>query len=163
MIRPVTAADRTALVSLGLATGVFEDAAEVETLLGETIDSLVAGSLPKGHQAHVMMHSDTGEPTGWVYFGPHADEDGVWELWWIGVAPDCQRNNVGASLIAFVEATAAAAAARQLIVNTSSGDGLAKARAFYTKHGYARTGQIPDYYGQGQDQVTFTKRLVEPN
>ena len=157
-LRPVSPTDRAALVSLAIATGLFRPE-EAESLLGGVLDELRAGRLGPGHLVHVSVDG-TGTPTGWVYASADENAEGVWELWWIGVAPDRQGRGVGAELLRFVEAHARDAGGRLLLIATSSLPSLARTRGFYAKRGYESSGRIPDFYGDGDDKVIFAKRLV---
>lgn len=89
-----------------------------------------------------------------------ATEAGVFELFWIGVDPDVQRSGVGTELIADFESVARSGGARILTVSTSSLAATEKARRFYAARGYTRAAEdVPDYYGEGDNKVTFTKVL----
>jgi hypothetical protein len=50
--------------------------------------------------------------------------------------------------------------ASALVIETSHLDEFASTRAFYGKRGYTRVGQVPDYYGSGDDKVIFWKSLA---
>ena len=159
-MRKVSPKDRSTLLEIATATRVFDTSDEVELILGSSFDGILAGKMPTGQQAHVLIKpNDT--LAGWVYFGPQENSlgDNVWELFWIGVHPNHQRGGSGAFMLSFVEKTAAMAGARMLIINTSSGNQFEKARSFYAKQGYQKCGQIPDFYTEGQDQMTFVKKI----
>lgn len=51
-------------------------------------------------------------------------------------------------------------AARTLIVDTSSLDAYEQARAFYTRRGFVQEARIRDFYGPGDDKVTFWKQIT---
>ena len=119
MIRPATPHETPALVALGASTGLFTPQ-EADALLRQVLDDLHAGRLGEDHQAHVWTDDATAQPAGWVYFSRDPHADGVWELWWIGVAPTRQGTGVGAELMRFVEARVRAAGGRVLMLATSS-------------------------------------------
>lgn len=153
MIRPAASQETPALVALGASTGLFTPQ-EADVLLRQVLDDLHAGRLGEGHQAHVWTDA-AGHPAGWVYFSPDPHADGVWELWWIGVAPNRQRTGVGAELMSFVEARVRAEGGRVLMVATSSLPALEPTRRFYMRRGYHACGRVPDYYANGDDKVIF--------
>ena len=158
MIRPAVAEETPALVALGEATGIFRPK-EPEALLGGVLDALHAGSLGEGHQAHVWADGPGEPPTGWVYFAPTPNADGVWDLWWIGVEPGRQGQGIGGELLRFVEEQVRESGGRLLLIETSSQPALDPTRHFYAKRGYAECGRIPDFYGEGDAKVIYTKRL----
>ena len=51
--------------------------------------------------------------------------------------------------------------ARVLIVETSSTDPYAQARAFYAKYGFEEEARIREFYGPGDHKVVFWKSLSE--
>lgn len=85
----------------------------------------------------------------------------IWDLWWIGVAPQRHGQGIGDELLRFVEDQVRAARGRVLIIETSSLPKLERTRSFYMKRGYAFCGQVPDFYADGDDKVLFAKRLAE--
>lgn len=171
-VRPASAADEGLLVDLGLSTGPFT-ADEAEALLraplrelfadlpraGQESDSEPAGERRVSRAARVLDGED-GLPVGWTYLS--VDPSGpphVWELFWIGVKPAAVGRGAAATLLAEAELTAKANGAGMLLISTSSTDATARARAFYSKHGYAQVGRIPHYYGPGDDKMLFHKML----
>ncbi|HEU4405874.1 MAG TPA: GNAT family N-acetyltransferase [Polyangiaceae bacterium] len=161
MIRPAEPADTPALVSLGVSTGLFRPD-EADLLLRSVLDDLHAGRLGEGHLAYVWAEGPAEPPAGWVYFSPEAKADGVWELWWIGVAPTRQGRGVGDELLRFVEGRVGEAGGRILLISTSSLPLLERTRRFYAKRGYAECGRIPDFYADGDGKVIFAKRVAAP-
>lgn len=159
MIRSATPDDTPSLIALADATGLFQPD-EAKALLGGVLDDLHAGRLDDGHQAHVWSEEPTAPPAGWVYFAPTAKADGVWDLWWIGVAPDHQGHGIGGELIQFVEAHVRDSGGRLLLVETSSLPKLAPTRRFYANHGYHECGQVPDFYADGDGKVIYAKRVA---
>jgi GNAT superfamily N-acetyltransferase len=158
MFRTATPEDTSALVALGDSTGVFAPR-EAETLLGGVLDEFHAGRLGEGHRVELWAESDAGPPGGWVYFAPTANASGVWDLWWIGVAPALQGRGVGSELLRFVETQVLDSGGRLLIVETSSRPRFDRTRRFYLRHGYAECGHVPDFYAEGDGKVTFAKRM----
>ncbi len=160
MIRPADPVDTPALLALADASGLFQPL-EVEALLGSVLDDFHANRLGPGHQVQVWSDSPAGTPAGWVYFAPTDKADGVWDLWWIGVAPARQGQGIGSELIRFVEGQVRAAGGRLLVVETSSLPALDPTRAFYARHGYARCGMVPDFYADGDGKVIYAKRVAD--
>ena len=158
LFRPVSPHESGALVSLAESTGIFNPH-EAEALLGEVLKELHAGRLGNGHQAHVWASTLTAPAEGWVYFAPTSNAEGVWDLWWIGVAPNCQRRGIGDALLRFVENHVLAAGGRLLLIETSSLPAFDSVRLFYSKRGYAECGRVPDFYAVENAKVIYFKRL----
>lgn len=159
MLRPASPNETRDLVALASSTGLFTPD-EAEALLGGVLDDLHAGRLGEGHQVHVYADDRTGAAAGWVYLAPAFKADGVWDLWWIGVAPSAQGTGVGSKLLNFVESRVRDSGGRLLIIETSSTPPLAPARRFYASRDYQSCGTIPDFYGAGDDKVIFAKRIT---
>jgi ribosomal protein S18 acetylase RimI-like enzyme len=157
MIRAALSGETPELVSIAVATGLFtqEDA---DLLLRQTLEDLHAGRLGERHFAHVWVKND-GHPGGWVYFSENAKSDGVWDLWWIGVAPGEQGRGTGKALLEFVEASVGQAGGRLLLIETSSLPLLERTREFYKLRGYTECGCVPDFYGDGDDKITFVRNV----
>ncbi len=154
---PVEILDRTALLDVAVKTGLFalDDA---EALLGGVLDQLSTGALPLGHAALACRSSQQSNVIGWTYFAPDQYAEGVWNVWWLGVVPDSQGNGAGSLLLRAAESFAQSAGARIVVVETSSKDSQARARKFYAKEGYTECGCVPDFYGEGDHKIIFSRR-----
>ncbi|QJW99815.1 GNAT family N-acetyltransferase [Frigoriglobus tundricola] len=161
MFRPASPTETPVLVALAAATGIFQPQ-EAELLLGGVLDDLHAGRLGEGHSAQVWTDSADGPPVGWVYFAPTAKADGVWDLWWIGVAPNRQGQGVGDELLRFVENHVRSAGGRLLLIETSSTPAFDPVRRFYAKRGYSECGVVPDFYAEGDGKVIYAKKIAAP-
>jgi ribosomal protein S18 acetylase RimI-like enzyme len=159
MFRPAAQTETPALIALAAATGIFQPQ-EAEALLGGVLDEFHAGRLGEGHQVRVWAEP-TGDPSGWVYFAPTPKADRVWDLWWIGVAPQRQKVGVGTRLLRAVEDHVRTAGGRLLVVETSSRQAFDPVRRFYRDRGYTECGTVPDFYGEGDGKVIFAKRLSD--
>ena len=96
-------------------------------------------------------------PAGWVYFAARDEGNGAWELFWIGVAPSRHGQGIGDALLQHVEAHVLQAGGTSLYIETSSLPALGRARRLYEGHGYKAVDRIPNYYGIGDDKLTFMK------
>ena len=156
MFRMASPTESATLVSLAESTGIFAPN-EAADLLGGVLEELHAGRLGSGHQAHVWASSHLSPAKGWVYFGPTEYADGVWDLWWIGVAPRHQREGIGDALLKFVEGQIIGAGGRLLLIETSSLPAFDQVRRFYAKRGYLECGRVPDFYAVGEAKVIYYK------
>ena len=159
MLRPPLAFETPALVALAVSTELFQPH-EAQALLGETLDAFHAGQLGEGHSVGVWDEGQDRTALGWTYFAPDAHADGVWNVWWIGVAPSHHGRGVGRALLGAVEARVQAAGGRLLVIETSALPALARTRRFYERCGYAVCGRVPDFYADGDAKVIFAKRVT---
>ena len=75
----------------------------------------------------------------------------------LGVLPAFQRRGIGAAALAWLEAEARWAGARNIWLCVSAFN--AGARAFYERHGYQPAAQLADLVMEGEDEVLMRKRL----
>lgn len=159
MLRPPLPSESSVLVALAVSTGLFSPH-EARSLLGDTLDAFHAGQLGDGHTVGVWTDGSSSTPLGWTYFAPDMHADAVWNLWWIGVAPSHHGQGVGEALLRAVEGQVREADGRLLVVETSALAALARARRFYERCGYARCGEVPDFYAEGDAKVIFARRMA---
>ena len=165
-LRPAVKDDTDALVSLGIATGLFSNE-EADLLLRSSLDNIFNGTDdPDTHIARVIVDStstlsaiSSAPPLGWTYIVADPSNPAVWELYWIGVLPDTQRKGLGSLLLQDTETIVKNKNGRMLLISTSSTDVTSKSRQFYIRQGYKEVGRIPDYYAPKDDKVIFWKGL----
>ncbi|MGL5817755.1 MAG: GNAT family N-acetyltransferase [Phycicoccus sp.] len=97
-------------------------------------------------------------PTG----RPSRSADRLWNLYFIATAPARHRSGAGSALVRHVESALRALGserARVLIVETSSTEQYDGTRRFYAGRGFVEEARIREVYGEGDDKVTFWKRV----
>jgi ribosomal protein S18 acetylase RimI-like enzyme len=155
MIRPTAPEDTPALVELAEGTGVFKPF-EIEALR-EVLDDYHSDNQEFGHRSSVFFQD--GRVIGFSYHAPASMTDRTWYLFWIAVSKTVQAKGVGGALLRHVEEDVRAQDGRLLLIETSSLPHYELTRRFYLKHGYEITGQLRDYYADGDDMVVFRKRI----
>lgn len=154
-VRPGRAEDLAAVRALAVAAGLFgpDDVAEVV----ERTD--VAHGEPA---LWLMTTDDDGVVVGTAYSVREPVSDGVWNMLMLAVDPEHHRGGLGRELVAAVEAALRGLEepATALVVETSSTEDFARARAFYAAVGYTEVGRVPHYYGRGDDKVVLWKTLL---
>ena len=120
----------------------------------------MTGAFFGGDASQRWLVFDDGAVDGVCYFVPEGLADGVWNLLMIAVAPDRHGEGLGTKLMRFVEDLLAGEGARLLLVDTSGKPEFERTRAFYDMLGYEREARIRDYWAEGDDKVTFRKRLA---
>ncbi len=148
--RPPVPADIPAIRLVLQDTGLFPP---------EMLEELIYPFFDNADQAEQWFVLES-QPDGVVGFGfvrPEPLADGTWNVVAIGVRRHAQRKGAGAAMMRYVEDLLADQ--RVLIVETSGKPEFARARAFYSKLGYAQEATIRDYWADGDDKVTFWKAL----
>jgi ribosomal protein S18 acetylase RimI-like enzyme len=153
MIRPSTPDDAERLVALTEATGFFRPH-EIEALRG------VLDAYFEGEPSHACYTSE-GEAgiDGYVYLGEAEMADRAWYIWWMAVDPPTQGRGIGRELLRSAEDEARRRGGRVMFIETSGLPSYEPTRRFYLKNGYDREAVLRDYYRDGDDLVTFRKRL----
>lgn len=156
-IRPARPGDKAALMALAEATGLFQ-APELEEFEA-MVSAAFAGDLGEGHLWIVDEDERSGGLRAAAYYAPEMMAEAVWNLYFIGVHPDCQGQGRGTALLRHVEDKLRTEGQRLLLIETSGLDSFAQTRAFYRKNGYDEEARLRDFYRAGEDKVIFRKAL----
>ena len=154
MIRPIAPDDKTALIALVEAMGLFQSH-ETE-LLSQMLSDYFNG--PTDSKEFWLTDDDNGL-VGVAYVAPERMTEGTWNLYLIAVHPDRQRQGRGAALLAQVEQILMERGERLLLVETSATESFEYVRSFYSKSGYDEEARIRDFYTAGVDKIVFRKAL----
>ncbi|MEO1058918.1 MAG: GNAT family N-acetyltransferase [Actinomycetota bacterium] len=159
-VRAATPADTEPIKQLALDNLMFEpdDMGDFDAMLTGFFD----GTLDDHHW--IVATDTTGVVIAAAYYAPEPFADRMWNLYFIATAPDQHGTGAGTRLIGHVEdalVTLGDSAARTLIVDTSSVDDYEQARQFYGRRGFDEEARIRDFYGRGDDKVTFWKRIAD--
>jgi ribosomal protein S18 acetylase RimI-like enzyme len=157
-IRSVAAKDRPVLHSILFRTQAFT-AEEISVAL-ELIDITLKDTLQKDYYINCLVN-DQDQCIGYICYGPAPMTRGTFDLYWIAVDPDFQKQGVGLKLIDFLERVIVRLKGRMILVETSTIPHYEKTKSFYLRAGFQEVERIPDYYRPGNDRVTFCKRLIE--
>ena len=155
MIRPITIDDRSKVMELAEASGLFKP--DELSAVGEVFDACLAGE--NGPDQHWIAF-DQHELLAVAYYAPEQMSDRVWNLYFIAVRPDQKGKGLGKQIVRYVEESLAARGERLLIVETSGLESFEDTRAFYRSCGFEQVGSIRDYYGPGDAKVIFLKDVA---
>ncbi len=158
-IRAVVAHDIDHIKDLAVRNGMF--APEEMDGFDHVLRGYLHGTLD-GHKWIVAV-SKAGELDGAAYHASEPFGDRVWNLCFIAVRPERQREGIGTLLLGHVEQTLRSlgeSQARVLIVETSSTDAYAAARRFYGREGFDHEATIREFYGPGDDKLVYWKMLT---
>ena len=150
-IRKVIASDVEALKRVVDSSGLFPSA-----YLGEMISEYLSN--PASEEFWFIYLQDR-QPVGFGYCVPEKLTDGTYNLLAIAVDKKSQGIGIGSKMMNYLEDELKRQQKRILIVDTSSSEDFALTRSFYLKAGYTNAATIKDFWKDGEDKVTFYKRL----
>jgi ribosomal protein S18 acetylase RimI-like enzyme len=154
-IRELVPEDRTDLLKILEATGVFKDY-EIEVADEVIRDSMIPTS---SYRSRCCVNEED-RAVGYVCWGPTPCTSGTFDLYWIAVHPDYQGHGVGKKLLHCAEEEARQRNARLMIIETSSVNDYDSTRKFYLNSGYQQFALIPDFYRQGDHKIIYGKSFV---
>ncbi len=161
-VRPAADGDVLPIQGLALDNRMFT----LDEMAG--FDEMLQGYLDGSMDQHrwIVAEDVAGRVTGAAYYAPEPFADRVWNLYFLAVQPDQHRWGIGTTLVGHLEQSLRSAGeqvARVLLVETSSTDDYAAARAFYGREGFHREARIREFYGPGDDKIVFWKSLLGPS
>jgi ribosomal protein S18 acetylase RimI-like enzyme len=154
MIRPMTAADKPAVMDLIRATGFFRTNEVV--VAEELIDTYLEEPDQKDYGI-VVVEDEAKRVAGYMTYGQTPLTAGTYDLYWMAVDPRAQGRGHGRALVEWLEAYVRAAGGRLIIIETSSVPMYEPTRRFYLGLNYIETARIPDFYQPGDDRVIYRK------
>lgn len=156
MISPAIDQDGQSIQYITANTSVFtpEEVATVAELWNEYLQR---GSQTSGY--FFIVDKADGQVRGYACYGPRTLTEGTFDLYWIAVDPNRQREGVGRILLNAVENEVRKLGGRLIFVETSGLEKYASTRRFYLSTGYTQEAVIKDFYTDGDDLVIFTKHL----
>jgi ribosomal protein S18 acetylase RimI-like enzyme len=154
-IRPMIEEDKAAIEKILQVTREFTPT-EVKVAL-ELIDLYLKFGISSDY--HVLVAETDTTPAGYICFGPTPMTEGTWDIYWMAVDPDKQRQGIGRRLLNEAEVSISKTAGRLILIETSSKPDYERTRKFYESCDYEIIACIPDFYTPGDDKIVFQKRL----
>ena len=146
------------MLSLAEALGLFEP--QQLTELGQMFARRAEESTGPG-PFWLVDDDGGGEGLGGVsYCEPERMTEGSWNLQFIGIRPNLQRQGRGVALVHAVEQALHQRHARLLLVETAAS--AESNHIFYACWGFEKEAIIRDFYAAGEDKVVFRKDLKAP-
>ncbi len=155
MIRKLQTEDRQQLV--GIIEGTDNFNAKEKSVAIELIDEAL--SKPNQEYYNVYVFEAEGKILGYHCIGRRALTDGVFDLYWIVVAPNTQNLGIGKQLLEHTENFVKENNGRWILAETSSKDSYTATRNFYLRNNYSIVSQIKDFYSIGDNLIVFGKYL----
>lgn len=152
MIRETIPDDSAALLAIIESSGQFD-----ATSLAHVKETLAYYF--EGTSEDLWFTADDGEPVGVAYCAPEPVTDGTWNLLMLWTRHDRHGHGHGSALVKHVEKVLTEREVRLLIVETSSLPEFERARAFYSRCGFAQEAQVRNFFAAGDDKIIYTKSL----
>ena len=156
-IRPLVEKDRAGLLLMLIKTRSFTSQ-EIDVAM-ELIDIVLTDQIQKDYQIQCIV-DDQDQTIGYICYGPTPMTQGTFDLYWIAVDPDFQKQGVGSTLLRFLEEVVGGERGRLILADTSTIPHYEKTQKFYLKNGFQEVAKVPDYYYPGNDRITFCKRII---
>lgn len=156
MIRASVQDDIPSLIALAESIDIFpaEHLEILEEMLTDFFES------PDEQDRFWLTDEDDDEGiVGMIYCEPEQMTSGTWNLRLIAVAPDLQDMGRGGLLLEFLEDHLRQKMGRLLLVDTSGTEDFESVRNFYSKYGFREEALIRNFYEEGDDKITLSKRL----
>jgi len=153
-LRPMTAADKPAVMALLRATPEFEP--EEVPVAEEVIDVYL--DCP-GRDYLVTVAVSSSKIIGYVCFGRTPLTQSTWDIYWMAVALECRGMGAGSQLLKTTEEQIQKAGGKLALIETSSKPNYLNTRRFYIKKDYKRVSRIRDFYAPGDHRLIFEKRF----
>ena len=155
-VRSLVEKDRARLFSMLIRTQAFTS--EEMSVAMELIDIVLKDRIQKDYQIQCMV-DDQDQPIGYICYGPAPMTQGTFDLYWIAVDPDSQKQGIGSKLLNFLEKLLRELKGRMMLADTSTIPQYERTRRFYVSNGFQEVARIPDYYHPGNDRITFCKKI----
>ena len=107
----------------------------------------------------IVAEKSGGHFAGYGCWGKTPLTLGTFDIYWIAVAPQFQRQGVGSKILSHMEVQIMKNQGRLILIETSSTQVYQDTRAFYARHGYVLESRIFDFYKPGDDKLIYTKRF----
>lgn len=96
---------------------------------------------------------------GYVCFGKIPLTDACFDIYWMVVTPEHQKNGVGTKLMYAVEEKLKYLGARKIFIETSSQKSYISARNFYQGMDFRLISCIKNFYKPGDDKLVYVKEV----
>jgi ribosomal protein S18 acetylase RimI-like enzyme len=156
-IRPLVEKDRARLLSMLIKTRSFTSA-EIDVAM-ELIDIVLKDRMQKDYIIHCIV-DDQDQAMGYICYGPTPMTQGTFDLYWIAVDSDFQKQGVGSKLLVFLDEAVRTRGGRMILADTSTIPHYEKTQKFYLKNGFIEAARVLDYYHPGNDRITFCRILT---
>ena len=155
MIRLIENHDHPQLIKLVNSITEFSD--DEKKVAIELIDDAIKNKESSHYKIFLSVENEIIE--GYYCIGRRPLTEGVFDLYWIAVSPNCQSKGIGKKLLNHAEEYVEKNNGNWLLIETSSKDSYEKTRNFYLRNFYTIVAEIKDFYKAGDNLIIFGKYL----
>ncbi len=137
------------------STGFFN--AEEILVAGELVEEKL--KLGSASSYNFLFAENADGVIGYTCFGLIPFTDRRFDLYWIAVSPNFQKQGIGKALLQATENVIIQQDGARIYTETSGRLDYLPTRNFYVHNGYEQVGELLDFYRAGDDKVIFHKRL----
>lgn len=153
-----THADIGAVSALVAGTGMFT-APEID-IAAELVQERVTRGRESGYEFVFASLDD--RLVGYACYGPIPGTDDRFDLYWIAVHADMQRQGLGRTILSRAEEAMRKAGASRVYIDTSTSEKYIPTQAFYARNGYNKAVELPDFFRKGDGKAIYAKDLGDP-
>jgi len=157
-IREAAQKDKEIIESIIKNNAIFTD--EEKYCAAELLDFYLR-DITKDEYLFLCAVDESDKPLGYICYGKTPFAEGVYDIYWIVIAPEWQGKRVGKMLIRHVENILKNGGVRMIFAETSSQPKYDKTRLFYEKVEFEEVSRLKDFYRVGDDKVIYVKRIGE--
>lgn len=151
----VRSSDRQRIAEIVASTGFFSQ--EEADIAVELVDEHLTKGIVSGY--FFIIAERAGVVAGYACYGPIPGTLASYDLYWIAVHTDFQRQGLGKALLKQTESLIAAKKGRKIYVDTSSRPQYEPTRKFYRDCDYRQCAFLEDFYAPGDSKVIFEKNI----
>lgn len=139
---------------------IIEVLDSIELFPSEYLDGMISDYFTNPATEEIWFTCTINEyPIAIGYCVPEKLTDRTFNLLAIGVLKELQGQGIGKLMMEFIEQYLTENKKRILIVDTSSDEIYNATREFYKKINYIEIARIKDFWKDGEDKITFWKKL----
>ncbi len=132
----------------------------IELFPSEMLDEMISDNFNNAETEEIWFTATENDtPIAIGFCAPEQLTEGTYNLYAIGVKSDMQGKGIGSEMMTYLENLLREKGHRILIVDTSGTEAFAMTRRFYEKLNYHQEAVIRDFWKEGDDKVTFWKKL----
>jgi ribosomal protein S18 acetylase RimI-like enzyme len=131
----------------------------VELFPADLLDDMIASYFNSNPNNEIWRVADTDGVVGFAYCAPERMTNGTDNMLLLAVAPEHQRQGIGAALIRDMQELVRARGSHLLLVETSELPSFDGPRRLYGALGFSEVARIGHYYQVSEGKVIFAKHL----